>query len=73
MCRHLGGGATALLTDTNMLTAAVASLTLLALGVYSAREGTRAAGRVFDRYIALAETAYLEGMFTTKTQLGFCS
>ncbi|KAK9789371.1 hypothetical protein WJX73_007444 [Symbiochloris irregularis] len=48
---HLGGGATALLTDTNMLTAAVAGLTLLALGVYTAREGTRVAGRVFDRWL----------------------
>ena len=47
--RHLGAGATALLTDADRLTTLIAGLSVLALGVYSAREGTRAAGRAFDR------------------------
>lgn len=40
---------TSLLTDVDRLTTLVASLSLLALGVYSARESTRVAGRAFDR------------------------
>ena len=49
LCRHIGSGATALLTDADKLVVTVAGLTALALGVYSAREGTRVAGRAFDR------------------------
>ena len=48
-CRNLGAGAAALLTDTDRLTTLIAGLSVLALGVYSAREGTRVAGRAFDR------------------------
>ena len=47
---HLGAGLTDLLTDSRKLSAAVAGLTLLALGVYSTREGVRVAGRTFDRW-----------------------
>lgn len=47
---HLGAGAVALLTDTTKLTTAVAGFTLLALGLYSTREGVRVAGRTFDRW-----------------------
>ena len=47
---HLGAGITDLLTDTTKLSTAVAGATLLALGVYSTREGVRVAGRTFDRY-----------------------
>ncbi len=47
--RNLGAGATALLTDSDRLTTLIAGLSVLALGVYSAREGTRVAGRAFDR------------------------
>ena len=47
---HLGAGVSDLLTDRAKLGAAVAGLTLLALGVYSTREGVRVAGRTFDRW-----------------------
>ena len=47
--RHLGAGVTSLLTDTERLTTLIAGLSVLALGVYSAREGTRVGGRAFDR------------------------
>ena len=47
---NLGAGTFALLTDKERLGTAVAGLTVLALGVYSAREGTRVAGQVFSRY-----------------------
>ena len=47
---HLGAGAVELLTDTSKLTTAVAGFTLLALGLYSTREGVRVAGRTFDRW-----------------------
>ena len=47
---HLGAGLTDLLTDRSKLGAAVAGATLLALGVYSTREGVRVAGRTFDRW-----------------------
>ena len=47
---NLGTGTLALLTDKERLGTAVAGLTVLALGVYSAREGTRVAGQVFSRY-----------------------
>ena len=40
---------TSLLTDTERLTTLIAGLSVLALGVYSAREGTRVGGRAFDR------------------------
>ena len=46
---NVGSGTIALLTDRERLGTAVAGLTLLALGVYSAREGTRVAGQVFSR------------------------
>lgn len=46
---NLGQGTVALLTDKERLGSALAGLTLLALGVYSAREGTRVAGQVFSR------------------------
>ena len=46
---NVGAGTMALLTDRDRLGTAVAGLTLLALGVYSAREGTRVAGQVFSR------------------------
>jgi len=47
---HLGAGLSDLLTDRAKLGAAVAGATLLALGVYSTREGVRVAGRTFDRW-----------------------
>ena len=47
---HLGAGVSDLLTDRAKLGAALAGLTLLALGVYSTREGVRVAGRTFDRW-----------------------
>ena len=47
---HLGAGISDLLTDRAKLGAAVAGATLLALGVYSTREGVRVAGRTFDRW-----------------------
>lgn len=47
---NIGTGSLALLTDKERLGTAVAGLTILALGVYSAREGTRVAGQVFSRY-----------------------
>lgn len=46
---NVGAGTVSLLTDRERLGTAVAGLTLLALGVYSAREGTRVAGQVFSR------------------------
>lgn len=49
--RHLGAGVTSLLTDTERLTTLIAGLSVLALGVYSAREGTRVGGRAFDRSV----------------------
>ncbi|KAL3143353.1 hypothetical protein ABBQ38_002187 [Trebouxia sp. C0009 RCD-2024] len=48
---NLGTGSLALLTDKERLGTAVAGLTVLALGVYSAREGTRVAGQVFSRWL----------------------
>lgn len=48
-CRHLGAGVTSLLTDVDRLTTLVAGLSLLALGVYSARESTRVGGKAIDR------------------------
>ncbi len=50
---NLGSGTLALLTDKEKLGTALAGLTVLALGVYSAREGTRVAGQVFSRYRVL--------------------
>ena len=50
-CRNLGAGASALLTDADRLTTLIAGLSVLALGIYSAREGTRVAGRAFDRSV----------------------
>lgn len=47
--RHLGAGVTSLLTDVDRLTTLIAGLSVLALGVYSAREGTRVGGRAIDR------------------------
>lgn len=51
---NLGSGTLALLTDKERLGTAVAGLTVLALGVYSAREGTRVAGQVFSRSAAIS-------------------
>jgi ATPase family AAA domain-containing protein 3A/B len=47
---NLGSAVTSLLTDRDKLLTAVGGLSLLALGVYSAREGTRVAGKAFDRW-----------------------
>ncbi len=47
--RNLGAGISSLLTDRERLGVAVAGLSVAALGIYSAREGTRVAGRAFDR------------------------
>ncbi len=47
---NLGQGISALLTDKTKLATGIAGLTLLALGVYSTREGVRIAGRTFDRW-----------------------
>ena len=47
---NLGSAAKDLLTDQNKLIAAVGGVSLLALGIYSAREGTRVAGKTFERW-----------------------
>lgn len=47
---HLGSGVADLLADKTKLGTAVAGFTLLALGVYSTREGVRVAGSTFDRW-----------------------
>ena len=47
---NLGSAAAGLLADRDKLLAAVGGLSLLALGVYSAREGTRVAGKAVDRW-----------------------
>lgn len=47
---HLGSGVADLLADKAKLGTAVAGFTLLALGVYSTREGVRVAGSTFDRW-----------------------
>ncbi|PSC70197.1 ATPase family AAA domain-containing 3-B [Micractinium conductrix] len=47
---NLGSAALGLLTDRDRLLTAVGGLSLLALGVYSAREGTRSAAKAFDRW-----------------------
>ena len=47
---HLGSGASDLLEDKAKLGSMVAGLTLLALGVYSTREGVRVAGTTFERW-----------------------
>jgi len=59
---NLGSGTLALLTDKEKLGTALAGLTVLALGVYSAREGTRVAGQVFSRYHVLCCCCYVEPM-----------
>jgi Domain of unknown function (DUF3523) len=43
-------GVTELLTDSTKLATGIAGVTLLALGIYSTREGVRVAGRTFDRW-----------------------
>jgi len=48
---RLGAGGAALLEDKAKLSALVAGTTALALGVYTAREGTRVAGRVLDAWL----------------------
>lgn len=48
---NLGTAASALLSDRAKLSAAVAGLSALALGVYGAREGTRVAARALDRWL----------------------
>ena len=52
-CRNLGEGLTNLLSDKQKLTAAVGGLTVLALGVYTSKEGTRVAGRAIDRFVKI--------------------
>mmetsp|Transcript_18877 Transcript_18877/g.57048 ORF Transcript_18877/g.57048 Transcript_18877/m.57048 type:complete len:601 (-) Transcript_18877:2465-4267(-) len=47
---HIGSGVSELLADKAKLGSAVAGLTLLALGVYSTREGVRVAGSTFERW-----------------------
>jgi ATPase family AAA domain-containing protein 3A/B len=47
---NLGTAAGQLLSDRDKMLTAVGGLSLLALGVYGAREGTRAAGKTFDRW-----------------------
>lgn len=47
---HLGQGVTDLLTDKTKLATGIAGATLLALGIYSTREGVRVAGKTFDRW-----------------------
>lgn len=47
---NLGSAAKDLLTDQNKLISAVGGVSLLALGVYSAREGTGVAGKAFERW-----------------------
>ncbi|PRW20514.1 ATPase family AAA domain-containing 3-B [Chlorella sorokiniana] len=47
---NLGTAAVNLLTDRDKLLTAVGGLTLLAVGVYSAREGTKSAAKAFDRW-----------------------
>ena len=47
---NLGSAAKELLTDRDKLISAVGGVSLLALGVYSAREGTRVAGKAFERW-----------------------
>ncbi len=46
---NIGSGATSLLTDPVRLTTAVAGTSLLFLGIYTAREGTRVVGKAIDR------------------------
>ena len=47
---NLGEAASSLLTDRAKLLTAVGGATLLALGVYTSREGTRVAGKAVDRW-----------------------
>lgn len=47
---NLGSAIGGLLADRDKLLTAVGGLSLLALGVYSAREGTRVAGKAVDRW-----------------------
>ncbi|KAL6767968.1 hypothetical protein ACKKBF_B37290 [Auxenochlorella protothecoides x Auxenochlorella symbiontica] len=47
---NLGAAAAGLLGDRDRLLAAVGGASLLALGVYGAREGTRVAGKAVDRW-----------------------
>ncbi|EIE18960.1 AAA-domain-containing protein [Coccomyxa subellipsoidea C-169] len=48
---HLGAGVTSLLTDVDRMTTLIAGLSILALGVYSARESTRVGGKAIDRWL----------------------
>ena len=48
-CRNLGEGFTSLLADKQKLTAAVAGASILALGIYTSKEGTKVAGKAIDR------------------------
>lgn len=47
---NLGSAVASLLGDKDRLFRAVGALSLLAVGVYSAKEGTRVAGRTFERW-----------------------
>jgi ATPase family AAA domain-containing protein 3A/B len=48
---HLGTAARELLTDTNKLAMLAAGGSLLALGVYGAREATRVGGRAAEAWL----------------------
>jgi ATPase family AAA domain-containing protein 3A/B len=47
---NLGSGIADLLADKSKLGTALAGFTLLALGIYSTKEGVRVAGSTFDRW-----------------------
>lgn len=47
---NMGSAVSSLLADKDRLLRAIGGLSLLALGVYSAREGTRVAGKTFERW-----------------------
>ena len=47
---NLGTASKELLSDSNKLISLIGGVSLLALGVYSAREGTRVAGKAFERW-----------------------
>eukprot|EP00854_Cymbomonas_tetramitiformis_P013507 gene13507-15968_t len=49
--KNLGAGLNDLVTDQNKLMTVIGGASLLALGVYSSREGTRVAARLLERWI----------------------
>ena len=50
-CRNVGAGTRELLTDKQKLATTVGGLSLLALGVYGARESTKVGAQVFRRCV----------------------